>query len=296
MDLQSEDKICRKNEEQRPCRKGAGLLPFRAVNGLWRTLLVVLTIGLGATACKDDDDEQDIVGKQEESKTLNLHVDTAGTLPKLIGEESKYTITDLTLSGKLNGTDILFLREMAGAGLTQDVNTPGVLRKLDLTNARIVEGGDYYYQTNALYPYCYTKNDTITAHMFYHCNNLIAIDLPKGVKYIGNWAFCGCSRLISINLPEGVTRIGIHAFSYCRNLTSIDLPEGITSIGYNTFYNCSSLKDMYLKASVPPEVESGIFNYSSNCTLHIPKGSLAAYRQSPAWDEVWSQFKEIIEE
>ena len=424
--------------------------------------------------------ERTVTVKQSGSEVVTLNVETAGTLPELIGEESKYTITDLTLSGELNGTDILFLREMAGAGRTdEDVDTTRILQKLNLTNVRIIEGGDYYYDLYDYY-HCYTINDVITDYMFYNCHSLIAIDLPEGVtsigqgafyrcssltainlpegiksigtgafngcssltaidlpegiksignsafaccssltaidlpegfKSIGNsafdgcssltyinlpegitsigeWAFDGCSSLTAIDLPESVTSIGDHAFSGCRNLTtinlpkgitsignatffgcssltainlpegitnignsafcncsnlttinlpkgitsigestfsscrnltiidlpegitsieqwtfygcsrltSIDLPEGITSIGERAFCNCSSLKDMHLRASIPPDVESDIFNYSSNCTLHIPKGSLAAYRQSPDWDEVWSQFKEIIEE
>ena len=43
-----------------------------------------------------------------------LEVKTPGTLPALLGESNKNTITKLTLTGSLDGTDIRFIREMAG--------------------------------------------------------------------------------------------------------------------------------------------------------------------------------------
>jgi hypothetical protein len=44
---------------------------------------------------------------------ITLHIKTAGTLPTFIEESKKYQITDLTLTGNLNGTDIRNIREMA---------------------------------------------------------------------------------------------------------------------------------------------------------------------------------------
>jgi len=55
---------------------------------------------------------------QAQAPPITLHVATAGTLSSLIASNVKYEITDLTLTGNLNGTDIRFIREMAG----MDVN------------------------------------------------------------------------------------------------------------------------------------------------------------------------------
>jgi len=83
----------------------------------------------------------------QEAVSLTINVETAGTLPELIPSSQKNQITNLTLNGNLNGTDILYIREMAG----RDVNsklTSGNLSVLDLSNARFVAGGEIYYDYN----------------------------------------------------------------------------------------------------------------------------------------------------
>lgn len=67
-----------------------------------------------------------------------------GMLSTIVGEQ-KNTITNLQVSGKINGSDIAFLRAMAGADKKGNP-TDGNLQILDLSEARIVAGGDAYYQ------------------------------------------------------------------------------------------------------------------------------------------------------
>ena len=76
------------------------------------------------------------------SKTL--HVEYAGTLFRLIGADEQMQISNLTLTGNLNGDDIRFIREMAGSN-SNGVITSGNLSILDISNANIVEGGYAYY-------------------------------------------------------------------------------------------------------------------------------------------------------
>ena len=45
---------------------------------------------------------------------VTIKLDEAGTLPDRIGENQKYLITNLKIVGKINGTDLKFIREMAG--------------------------------------------------------------------------------------------------------------------------------------------------------------------------------------
>ena len=44
----------------------------------------------------------------------SVNVATAGQLSSLIGASEKYAITDLTVTGKLNGDDLALIRDMAG--------------------------------------------------------------------------------------------------------------------------------------------------------------------------------------
>ena len=47
------------------------------------------------------------------------------------------------IEGPINGSDIRIIREMAGVDYIEK-ETDGILEYLDLSNANIVEGGDFY--------------------------------------------------------------------------------------------------------------------------------------------------------
>ena len=171
--------------------------------GLFLTAVFML---LGCLSIQAADD--DLITRQ-----ITIKLDKAGTLPDKIGSSKKNLITKLKIVGEVNGTDWCFIREMAGSGY-DGKSTEGKLSVLDLSEAKIVEGGDYYYSSFTDYK-VYTSNDEI-----------------------GEYAFHDCSGLTSLTLPAGITSIGSRAFSYCHELTSLTLPDGITSIDDNTFYNC----------------------------------------------------------
>ncbi|MBO4642294.1 MAG: hypothetical protein J5661_05510 [Bacteroidaceae bacterium] len=69
------------------------------------------------------------VGENE----MVVQVNNAGTLAQQLTQEQQDTCTALTIKGKLNSTDILTLRQMAGAD-----GGKGRLKMLDLTHAEIV--------------------------------------------------------------------------------------------------------------------------------------------------------------
>jgi len=75
------------------------------------------------------------------SSQTTVHVSAQGTLSSLISESEKFQITDLTVSGNLNGTDICFLKEMFGYTSWGNATT-GQLKNLNMSGANIVEGGD----------------------------------------------------------------------------------------------------------------------------------------------------------
>lgn len=88
----------------------------------------------------------------QETPTVTINVETAGTLPSLIPSSQKNEIKNLTLTGFLNGTDIRFIREMAGRDYNGN-STVGKLSVLDLSKAQIVAGGEAYnrYYSGDLY-------------------------------------------------------------------------------------------------------------------------------------------------
>ena len=180
------------------------------------------------------------------TKQITIKLEKAGTLPDRIASSEKYKITNLKIIGEINGTDLLMIRDMAGRNYTGN-STDGKLSVLDLSEAKIVKGGDYYYQNkdyNDNNNYYYTSNDVIGSYAFYDCSGLTSLTLPAGITEIGSSAFAGCSGLTSLTLPDGITSIGSYAFYDCSGLTSLTIPAGITSIHTLAFQYCSGLKEV----------------------------------------------------
>ena len=83
-------------------------------------------------------------------------------------------MTELQLSGSLNGTDVKFIREMAA------------LVSINMKEAKIVSGGESYDGTY------YTKNDTIGVGMFSNMKTWTSVILHNGIKCIDSFAFAQC--------------------------------------------------------------------------------------------------------
>jgi hypothetical protein len=190
---------------------------------------------------------------------MTIKTDLPGTLPTQISSTDKYLITDLTLIGSLNGTDIKYIREMAGGGEAPSTRTEGKLANIDLTETRIVSGGQSYY-TN-YNTSCTTSDNNISDFMFAGLENLASIKLPSGTVSIGNLAFGNCSKLSSVIIPDSVTSIGSAAFTG-TGLTTVTIPQKVKSINYWAFYSCTNLHSVVL----PEGLTSISLNAFANCT------------------------------
>lgn len=69
----------------------------------------------------------------------DVEVKKAGTLAALLSEEEKANIEEMTIKGKLNSSDVVILRRMAGATDRDDFQWIGKLRKLDISQANFVD-------------------------------------------------------------------------------------------------------------------------------------------------------------
>ena len=174
------------------------------------------------------------------TKQITIKLEKAGTLPSKIGDTKKYKITNLKIMGEINGTDLCFIRNMAGPVNGFD-HLERKLATLDLSGSKIVKGGDSYY--NYYDKGYYTSDDVIGAHAFSGCRSLTSLTLPSGVTSIGESAFTGCSGLTSLTLPSCITTIDDCTFYGCSGLTSLTLPSSVTSIGGSAFYGCYNLKE-----------------------------------------------------
>ena len=226
--------------------------------GLFLTVLFVL---LGSLAIQAADDG--LITKQ-----ITIKLDEAGTLPDRIGESKKYLITNLKIVGEVNGTDWRFIREMAGRDY-HGLKTVGKLSILDLSDAKIVEGGSEYI---SYYGGKYTSNDKLGDYGFYGCSGLISLTIPSSVTSIGEAAFNGCSGLTSLTIPSSVTSIGGGAFYGCSNLTSLTIPSSVISIGSSAFYSCSGLTSLTIPSSVTSIGVAAFYRCSGLTSLTISSG------------------------
>ena len=225
--------------------------------------LAVVFIVLGSLSIQAADDDGLI------TRQVTIKLEKAGTLPNKIGSTKKNQITNLKIIGEINSTDLRMIHEMAGNEGTDRWNgsTNGMLSVLDLSDAKIVKGGDYYFHTGNYF--CYTSNDKI-----------------------GDYAFFGCSRLTSLTLPSGVTEIGDYAFRDCSGLTSLTLPSGVTKIGSSAFSGCSGLTSIYVYAEKLPNMGNDVFDGcdAKKCTVYVPKGTYDDY-----WLSEFGYFENFVE-
>ena len=188
-------------------------------------------------------------------------------------------LTKLTVTGPINGTDIDYIHG----------SLPN-LQYLDLSAARIVEGGEAYHRWsvnsngNATIWSTYsdvtkTENNVVGNHMFRNMPMLKSVQLPQGATTIGEYAFCDNRQLATVGLSASITAIGRCAFCYtgirqmtvpagvkrieqetfydCNNLKKVSLPDGITYIGTSAFSQCDSLETV----NIPAQVET-LENYA----------------------------------
>ena len=190
------------------------------------------------------------------SKTVT--VTEAGTLSTLIPASEKNAITSLTVSGTLNGTDIRFIREMAGLDIEGET-TDGKLTELNIAGIELTDGGDAYYEDAWSKYYTATSYDVSEDNDLYYCTdlsyaftgtNLTKVVWPATMWEVGENALAYCSELKEFVLGSETNEIKPHAFSRCSALETITLTPKIIYIDEFAFSDCSSLKSIALPAGL----------------------------------------------
>ena len=225
--------------------------------GLFLTTVFTL---LGCLSIQAADD--DLITKQ-----ITIKLDEAGTLPDKIETNKKYKITNLKIVGEINGTDWKIIREMAGRDYENNI-TAGKLSMLDLSEAKIVSGGDCYYHDDI--HDCYITSNGIGSYALKGCSELTTLSLPSNITYIGRYAFYGCSGLTSLTIPTGVSIINEYAFYDCSSLTRLDLPSSIRDIYYSAFMNCRNLTSLTIPSNVTSISSRAFSGCSSLKNITLP--------------------------
>ena len=198
-----------------------------------------------------------------EAKQVKVTVKEPGTLSTLIDTKEKYQITDLVLKGALNGSDLRFLREMAGSDVKQQP-TAGKLKRVDLSKITFAQGGGSYVNKEGD---CYTQGPhTVPKFLFRNCKiekvvlpvrtdtidtgaleytHLKKIELPDNVILCG-WVFNCDSMLEEVIFPKYVRMIGGYCFTQCPKLKKLSF-NNIDFIPANSITDMSALEVIEIK-------------------------------------------------
>ena len=232
----------------------------------------------------------------------NAYLVEAGRLKDIIPEEDKHNITSLILCGEINGDDVAFIRDMAGIGGDSKA-TEGKLEILDLTNVRVVEGGNY----NTLpYNNYKTSTDKFDEAPFSYCTTLREVYLPATLKAIPIACFKRCSNLQKVEIPNSITEIGELAFNDqlvpgeliggstwskifggTMVIDSLTVPSHLESIGQKAFLDVGAVR---LLDTIPAQLDKDnpAILGEGGCVI-VPAEALDAYRNAEGWKTFYQQ-------
>lgn len=176
-----------------------------------------------------------------QDSTLRVAVRQPGTLAAEIGEVRKYHVASLAIEGTLNGSDLRFLREMAGSDYHQRP-TAGNLRSVDLSRATYARGGEpYILKDEARHVQC--GANSLPDFLFRNCK-VEHVVLPERMDTIGIGAF-EYSALRNIRIPEDAMVAG-WAFNHCDSLATVEFPQHLMELRQDVFRDCSRLRKIHL--------------------------------------------------
>lgn len=162
---------------------------------------------------KDDTEFYDYVLRDY----ISVCVASPGNLENIISQDYQGTkITSLKLSGQINRSDLDYIADYHASSLIN----------LNMYDVRIVGDDDEKDVLSFKCKYFQTSNFRMLSHLV----------LPKILRKIDDFAFCGAQLTGSITLPEGLEEIGIEAFAHCSLYGKLELPRSLRILRYGAFY------------------------------------------------------------
>ena len=268
----------------------------------------------------------------EEIRTITLSKE--GTISEYIPKAERHEVVKLRIVGPMNHKDFAVLHSCPnleyldislvtisddGKGIAncipenvfdghetiQTVILPKTLKAI----------GDYAFRGTTIESIEIPESvDSLAAGVFQFCNNLTKINIPSGLRAIGNRAFCGDKSLEQITLSDNIEKLSEGVFQDCKMLKKINLPKNLKHIGYSAFNN-TSLSEIHIydkvvkiegkafydtdlsvvtcEAMTPPDMQLNSFttNTYQNATLYIPADAMDAYLDMATW----GQFQNVEE-
>ena len=210
-------------------------------------------------------------------KNINI---TAGNLSLALTPQELNTVNKLTISGSINASDFLVMRDQMPQ-----------LNVIDLSNV-VVESysgwngtaGYGSYSANTI-PVSAFENKTrlysiklpnsissIADKAFKLCGNIQQeLQLPAELKSIGKEAFYGCQSIYgTVVIPSKITSLGERAFERCKKIIQIKLLAELNAIEYSTFSGCEYLMKIDMPTSVTTLKGSVFYECGRLFVVNIP--------------------------
>lgn len=96
---------------------------------------------------------------------------------------------------------------------------------------------------------------------------ITSLNIPDGIKKIGNRAFYSCKDLEEVAFPEDLQEIGNSSFNWCSKIEELVIPKKVTRIYNSAFSNCYSLQTVTITGNTI--MDNWAFAWCSNLSTFI---------------------------
>lgn len=101
--------------------------------------------------------------------------------------------------------------------------------------------------------------------------NLVGVNIPDSVTWIGDEAFYHATDLQEIKLPKNLTELGYASFDGCASLKEITIPKGVKMLPSYIFYVCNGLSVRFEENSQLNTICYDSITPTNN-TYYLPEG------------------------
>ena len=166
------------------------------------------------------------------------------------------------------------------------------LTSIDIPNSVTSLGNSAFSQCDSLKTVTIGSNvSNISGSVFSNCYSLSSVywNAKRCADLTGNiWSTVAIENFVFGNSVECIPA------NLCYNqdsITSITVPANVTSIGTKAFVDCANLAKITCNAEIPPVLGDYVFERTYYLMLHVPCGTVSAYREANGW----KAFRNILE-
>ena len=169
-----------------------------------------------------------------------------------------------------------------------------------------VSSSNNYFAADANSPNClYNKAKTTLCQMGggTQPSNMVDLSssLPNTLTTLQSYCMAG-AKLTTVDIPYGVKTIGNSAFYNMAYVQTIRIPSSVTTMYSNTFSGLSTttLKHLYINLkTLPSGLQSGsaLTSWAGGVTLHVPLWRTNYYKTGSWWSGGWSsKISSVVED